>query len=111
MGCSSSSAAASPVALRAGVLAEELDALFVRVVLEMAVAKVLFLLRPRLGYPRLASYGGADAGDLGRVEVEEEGGEAGGGLGDGGAAGRAAGVGEWPMGDPCKCPCQLCVVK
>lgn len=85
----------------AGVLAEELGTLRVRVVLEMAIAKVLLLFGAWLCYPCHASYGGADAGNLRRVEVEEEGREAGRGFGNGGAAGGAAGVRGRPVGDPC----------
>lgn len=66
----------------------------------MLVAKVLFLLGAAGDDAGGASYGGADTGDLGGVEVEEEGGEARGRFACGGAAGGAASVVRWAVGDP-----------
>jgi hypothetical protein len=92
---------ACPLLSRIALLAEELCALVVGVVGEMLVTEELLLLGAGLGQARGTAYGGADAGNLGRVEVEEEGGEARGGFAGRGAAGRAAGVVRWTVGDPC----------
>lgn len=61
-------------AVAARVLAEELYALLVRVILEVLVAEELLLLGAGPGYAGCTPYGGAYAGDLGGVEVEQEGG-------------------------------------
>lgn len=67
----------------------------------MLVAKVLLLVGAGSCEASGTPYGGADAGDLGRVEVEEEGGEARGGFAGWGAAGGATGLVWWTVGDPC----------
>lgn len=84
-----------------GGLAKKPYTLLVGVVFEVLIAKELLLIGPGLCYTRDTPYSCADARDLRGVEVQEDGGEAGGRFGDGGSAGLAAGVGGWPVRDPC----------